>query len=74
MWLEREHQPFLGEEHCMKRQKQLCGILTEALSCNISCNNIAKVDQPSDRHQVPIEVVSALESFLCLTLGLDNFE
>jgi len=37
MWLECEHQPFLGEEHCMTRQKQLCGILTEALSCNKSC-------------------------------------
>lgn len=45
MWLECEHQPFLGEEHCMKRQKQLCGILTEALSCNKSCNSIANVDR-----------------------------
>ena len=65
MWLECEHQPFLGEEHCMTRQKQLCGILTEVLSRNKSCDNIANVDQPSDRHLVPIAVVSALESFLC---------
>lgn len=58
----------------MARQKQLCGILTDALSCNKSFNDIANVGQPSDGHLAPIAWVFALESFLCLTLGLDNFE
>lgn len=37
-------------------------------------NDIANVGQSSDGHLAPIAWVFALESFLCLTLGLDNFE
>lgn len=58
----------------MTRQKQLYGRLTEALSINKSYDNMANVDQPSDRHLVPVAVVSALEGLLSLTLGLENFK